>query len=69
MSHYAVNASVPKTLVRHLIDWVARTGQFEREVVQTLRDILATRISPELIPLAAGGEGAQGAESVDWHGP
>ena len=63
MSHYAVNASVPKTLVRHLIDWVARTGQFEMEVVQTLQDILATRISPELIP-AAGGEGAQAAESV-----
>jgi NAD+ synthase (glutamine-hydrolysing) len=64
MSHYAVNASVPKTLVRHLIDWVARTGQLETEVVQTLRDILATRISPELIPPAARGEGAQSAESA-----
>ena len=63
MSHYAVNASVPKTLVRHLIDWVARTGEFDREVVQTLRDILASRISPELIPAAAG-EAAQSAESV-----
>jgi NAD+ synthase (glutamine-hydrolysing) len=63
MSHYAVNASVPKTLVRHLIDWVARTGQFEMDVVQTLQDILATRISPELVP-AAGGEGVQSAESV-----
>jgi NAD+ synthase (glutamine-hydrolysing) len=63
MSHYAVNASVPKTLVRHLIDWLARTGQFEMEVVGILRDILATRISPELIP-AAPGEGAQSAESA-----
>ena len=63
MSHYAVNASVPKTLVRHLIDWVARTGQFEVEVVQTLRDILETRISPELVP-PIGSMGAQSAESV-----
>lgn len=63
MSHYAVNDSVPKTLVRHLIDWVARTGEFDREVVQTLRDVLASRISPELIPAAAGGA-AQSAESV-----
>jgi NAD+ synthase (glutamine-hydrolysing) len=63
MSHYAVNASVPKTLVRHLIDWVARTGQFETEVAQTLRDILATPISPELIP-GGGGESEQSAESV-----
>ncbi|HJS88490.1 MAG TPA: NAD(+) synthase [Steroidobacteraceae bacterium] len=63
MSHYAVNASVPKTLVRHLIDWLARTGQFETEVVQTMRDILATRISPELVPAAAG-EAAQSAEST-----
>ena len=63
MSHYAVNASVPKTLVRRLVDWVTRTGQFETEVVQTLRDILATRISPELVP-ATDGDGAQSAESI-----
>jgi NAD+ synthase (glutamine-hydrolysing) len=64
MSHYAVNASVPKTLLRHLIDWVARTGEFGDQVVETLRDILATRISPELIPPSAGGEGTQSAESA-----
>lgn len=64
MSHYAVNASVPKTLVRHLIDWVARTGQFEGEVLETLRDVLATLISPELVPPTAGGPGAQSAENT-----
>jgi len=64
MSHYAVNASVPKTLVRHLIDWVARTGQVDTQVVDTLRDVLATRISPELVPAAVSGEGAQSAESA-----
>lgn len=64
MSHYAVNASVPKTLVRHLIDWVARSGQVEAQVIPTLRDILATRISPELVPAAAAGENAQSAESI-----
>jgi NAD+ synthase (glutamine-hydrolysing) len=63
MSHYAVNASVPKTLVRHLIDWIGRTGQFETGVVETLRDILATRISPELVPLPDAA-GAQSAESA-----
>lgn len=63
MSHYAVNASVPKTLVRHLIDWVGRTGQFDTEVVATLRDILATRITPELVP-ATDAAGAQPAESA-----
>lgn len=64
MSHYAVNASVPKTLVRHLIDWVARTDQFEGKVLQTLRDVLATLISPELVPPAAGRPGAQSAEGT-----
>ena len=63
MSHYAVNASVPKTLVRHLIDWIGRTGQFDTGVVEILRDILATRISPELVPLPETA-GAQPAESV-----
>jgi NAD+ synthase (glutamine-hydrolysing) len=32
MSHYAVNASVPKTLIRYLIGWVAKSGQFDRQV-------------------------------------
>lgn len=54
MAHYHVNASVPKTLVRHLIGWVARQDRFGPDVSAALRDILETRISPELVPGAAG---------------
>ena len=50
MSHYAVNASVPKTLVRHLIRWVIRTRQFNAETGAVLQSIVETDISPELIP-------------------
>ena len=50
MSHYNVNASVPKTLIQHLIRWVANTNQFSREVSKILIDVLETEISPELIP-------------------
>jgi NAD+ synthase (glutamine-hydrolysing) len=64
MSHYAVNASVPKTLIQHVVGWVADTGRFGAEATEVLRDILATRISPELIPAADGGEPAQSTEEV-----
>lgn len=50
MSHYNVNASVPKTLIQHLIRWVAGSRQFSPEVSQILIDVLDTEISPELIP-------------------
>ena len=50
MSHYAVNASVPKTLIQHVIRWVAQTESLGRETSATLLEILATPISPELIP-------------------
>jgi NAD+ synthase (glutamine-hydrolysing) len=63
MSHYAVNASVPKTLVRHLIGWVADTGRLGSEASEVLRDILATRISPELVP-GEGGAGPQASEAA-----
>ena len=49
MSHYGVNAGVPKTLMQHLVHWVADTGQLP-EVSETLRSVLATEISPELVP-------------------
>jgi NAD+ synthase (glutamine-hydrolysing) len=71
MSHYAVNASVPKTLIRHLIHWIARTGEFGPGVVEALQRVVKARISPELIPAAqaaAGGDREddtrQSAESV-----
>jgi len=50
MSHYNVNASVPKTLIQYLIRWVAQTHQFSPEVSEILLNILDTEISPELIP-------------------
>ena len=59
MSHYNVNAGVPKTLIQHLIRWVAATGEFEDEVGETLESILDTEISPELVP----GEELQSTES------
>jgi NAD+ synthase (glutamine-hydrolysing) len=50
MSHYAVNASVPKTLIQHVIRWVAETGRLGAQASETLREILGTEISPELVP-------------------
>ncbi len=50
MSHYGVNAGVPKTLIQHLIRWVAASGQFEPETDAVLRDIVEQEITPELIP-------------------
>ena len=50
MSMYAVNAGVPKTLVRHIVDYVA--SQSEGVLAGVLRDILATPVSPELLPPA-----------------
>jgi NAD+ synthase (glutamine-hydrolysing) len=50
MSHYSVNASVPKTLVRFLLRWAIDTGQFGADENEVLQSILGTAISPELIP-------------------
>jgi NAD+ synthase (glutamine-hydrolysing) len=50
MSHYNVNASVPKTLIRYLIEWVADHKEVKPETAQVLRKILSSKISPELIP-------------------
>ncbi len=54
MSMYGVNASIPKTLVKHLVKWVAANSVGESSRV-TLLDIVDTPISPELIPAAADG--------------
>lgn len=68
MSHYNVNASVPKTLIKHLIRWAARSGQLDDQASSALFSILETGISPELIPPGADKEGAahelQSSESV-----
>ena len=57
MAHYSVNASVPKTLIQYLIRWVVRTGQFDETTSQVLLSVLATEISPELIPGEDGQKG------------
>lgn len=63
MSMYAVNSSIPKTLVRHLVQWVADTNVdiHSREI---LVDIIDTPISPELIPTDANGNIAQKTEDL-----
>jgi NAD+ synthase (glutamine-hydrolysing) len=50
MSHYNVNGSVPKTLIRHLIRWLVQTRQFDAPTLAVLTRIVETRISPELVP-------------------
>ena len=55
MSHYNVNAGVPKTLLQHLIRWAIATQQFASEVGPVLQRIVDTEISPELIPADAAG--------------
>jgi NAD+ synthase (glutamine-hydrolysing) len=50
MSHYNVNAGVPKTLVQHLLRWVIASRQFDDAVGDVLGRILLTEISPELVP-------------------
>jgi NAD+ synthase (glutamine-hydrolysing) len=60
MSHYNVNGGVPKTLIQHLIRWVVTTRQFDEEVGDVLTAILATKISPELVP----GEELQSTEDT-----
>ncbi len=50
MSHYNVNAGVPKTLIQYLIRWAIRSGQFDAATDRVLQAILDTKISPELVP-------------------
>ncbi len=55
MSHYGVNAGVPKTLIQFLIRWCIATDQYDRETDAVLDAILSTEISPELVPAGADG--------------
>lgn len=63
MSHYGINAGVPKTLIQYLIRWVIATGQFTDACGQVLDAILNTEISPELVPPGADGA-MQSTESM-----
>mgnify|MGYP004499792395 CR=1 FL=1 len=60
MSHYGVNAGVPKTLIQYLVRWAIKSGQFDAETNRILDAILQTKISPELVP--ADEEGMQSTE-------
>ncbi len=67
MSMYHVNAGVPKTLVRYLIEWVADEEWSGRRAAAVLRDTVATPITPELLPLSA--DGALEQKTEDTIGP
>jgi len=62
MSMYNPNSSIPKTLVKFLVDWAARS-EFEGPARQTLLDIVDTIISPELLPMGQGEQAVQATES------
>ena len=68
MSHYSINASVPKTLVQFLIRWVADTNQLGDKTSVILRSILETEFSPELIPGDPNGD-QPGQRTEDIIGP
>jgi NAD+ synthase (glutamine-hydrolysing) len=54
MSHYNPNGGVSKTLIQHLIRFAANSGEFDAETAEVLHAILATEISPELVPVGEG---------------
>jgi NAD+ synthase (glutamine-hydrolysing) len=69
MSHYTVNAGVPKTLIQHLIRWVIDSGQFSdddggSDTNEVLQEILDQKITPELIPDQEGVEPQATEDSV-----
>jgi NAD+ synthase (glutamine-hydrolysing) len=69
MSHYNVNCSISKTLIQHLIRWVVSSGQFDPATNATLEAILATEISPELVPHAEGDNSKPAQKTADKVGP
>jgi NAD+ synthase (glutamine-hydrolysing) len=66
MSHYGVNAGVPKTLVQHLIRWVIDSGQLDEAAGRVLSEVLDQEITPELIPTV---EGQKAQATEDTVGP
>ena len=63
MSNYGVNASIPKTFIKHIVKWVAMT-QVDEDSRETLLDIIDTPISPELIPADENGNIKQKTEDL-----
>jgi NAD+ synthase (glutamine-hydrolysing) len=66
MSHYNVNAGVPKTLIQHLIRWVIDSEQFDEAAGRVLGEVLDQEITPELIPTM---EGQKAQATEDTVGP
>jgi NAD+ synthase (glutamine-hydrolysing) len=64
MSHYNVNGSVPKTLISHMVRWVAETKQIGETGSDVLEAILNTEISPELVPGKGNDAPEQKSESA-----
>jgi NAD+ synthase (glutamine-hydrolysing) len=63
MSMYGVNGSVPKTLVRHIVTWAAN-NESNPLVARALHDVVATPVSPELLPADEKGDIAQKTEDL-----
>jgi NAD+ synthase (glutamine-hydrolysing) len=64
MSHYNVNASVPKTLIQHLVRWSVAAKRVNAPTAAVLQSILDTAISPELVPHREGEETIQRTEDT-----
>jgi NAD+ synthase (glutamine-hydrolysing) len=69
MSHYNVNASVPKSLIQFLLRWAIETEQFGADARRILQAVLDTEISPELVPHQEAGANVPGQRSEDTVGP
>jgi NAD+ synthase (glutamine-hydrolysing) len=63
ISMYNPNISIPKTLVKFLVRWAA-LSEFDGDARKTLLDVVATDISPELLPAAKDGKGMQSTEGA-----
>ena len=63
ISMYGVNAGVPKTLIRHLVKWVAEM-QVDEKSATIIRDIIDTPVSPELLPADNNGDISQKTEDI-----
>ncbi|MCL2368477.1 MAG: NAD(+) synthase [Oscillospiraceae bacterium] len=64
LSMYAINCGDPKTLVREMVGWLARSGHYGPDLVNTLQDIQKAPISPELLPPDESGETKQRTEEL-----
>lgn len=62
MSAYGVNADIPKTFIRHMVEYCAKTSE-NPALAEVLRDIAATPVSPELLPIS-GNESDQKTEDI-----